>query len=83
MARKPNTNIVQIMDNAVKTPWGVNGNLIGMAAGKTGYLIRIVINDITQPHLADDNCLTKYAKVAGIWEFAITDIQALNPCLKE
>jgi hypothetical protein len=36
---------------------------------QTLYLVRLPINEQTQPHLHDDNCLTPRAKHSGLWAF--------------
>ena len=43
-----------------------------------GYLVNIPITEEIAKHLGDSNCVTKYAKVTGMWYFTNEVMEKLN-----
>lgn len=41
----------------------------------TGIAVRLPVNDATQPHLKDDNCMTSHAQHSGVWVFQESELQ--------
>jgi len=94
MPRSRNRNIHLIEesdDNYVVTPLG-EGMLLGVCGEKhisakgvvktiDGYMVRIIVDEITRSHLQDENCTTRRATISGVWIFPIKVIHELNPRL--
>jgi hypothetical protein len=92
MPRSRNSNVHLIEesdDNYVVTPLG-EGLLIGKSGERVtgekgvvtiidGYMVRLPVDDITRPHLSDQNCTTKHAQISGIWIFTAKVMNELNP----
>lgn len=41
----------------------------------TGIAVRLPVNETTQPHLSDANCVTSGAKHSGVWVFQESELQ--------
>lgn len=41
----------------------------------TGIAVRLPVNDVTQPHLKDANCVTSSATRSGVWVFQESELQ--------
>lgn len=41
----------------------------------TGIAVRLPVNNVTEPHLKDDNCMTSQAKHSGVWVFKESELQ--------
>jgi len=41
----------------------------------TGIAVRLPVNDVTQPHLKDPNCVTSSATHSGVWVFQESELQ--------
>ena len=53
------------------------GNCSGVMQRQDGtvYLVRLPVNEQTQPHLRDANCLTPKANRTGLWTFSESELQ--------
>jgi hypothetical protein len=89
-----NNNIHELQDNDenhVTTPLG-EGMLVGRLEvrrtdndysrpAKFEYMVRIPITDFNRGNVGDSNCVTKHAKISGIWSFPIEIMEQMNPKL--
>lgn len=41
----------------------------------TGIAVRLPVNDVTQPRLKDNNCVTSHAAHSGVWVFQEGELQ--------
>jgi hypothetical protein len=65
-------------NNPVITPIGpgtFQGKIVTMDS-KIKYLVRLPVNETTQPHLWDANCLTRHAVQSGLWLFDSSEVEA-------
>jgi hypothetical protein len=59
----------------LQTPLGI-GTLQGvMQSGGIKLLIRLPINEKTEPHRKDSNCVTKRATASGLWLFEQAEVK--------
>ncbi len=70
------------INQKVRTPLGegyVQGQFsvldpITEALVSKGVAVRLPVNEVTQPHLKDDSCLTSHATLSGVWVFQESDL---------
>lgn len=63
-------------NQSVSTPLG-KGRSCGTTRqdDQTWYIVRLPINEQTQSHLHDENCITPKATHSGLWQFLEGDLQ--------
>lgn len=69
------------INTPVMTPYGVVGTTqhpVLTTHGGAKVLVRLPINDKTEPHRLDGNCLTRGATKTGLWLFSQADIKAVK-----
>lgn len=71
---------ISLFNQPVQTPIGVG--VVQSASIRVGetvkHLVRLPINEETQPHLGDSNCITPRAEHSGLWVFTEAELSPVD-----